>query len=586
MTIGSPQNEDKIEVYEEEIPNEDSMKPQERSSPLSFEDTTQNYVVDVQGDKSIDTGLPPPRLRSVSPVPSDSSEEIILFGGRDRHGEGLSRAKPASRIVTDPIEQKIREVDEKIHQREELLEEVEEGLPIAQSITRIVTDPIDQKIRKVEDEIHKQEELLEEVMREQGESVEFQSQKHRKSRTPNRGRKSHYRDDEDAALIADYIANMDKDDEVYESFSRRELGGTEDELWQDTDISSGNPVQKSQQTGRGGWDRSDICDFDDLSTSDGVMGDVQQILSKRDRISGIQYLVVWEGETVDGSRWVPSATLTSVNALSHIRKFEAEEKLVAEFMDADEETSDSDDSGIGEDDALDDLADEEDLEQRKIDRMSDEQIARLLAKQEELGMGSDQLLLFNDDDDDDGDDDDLPSRFPSTFKPVMLSSKKSPGSRDSAKRPRGEFPSATMVADAYDGFDVMDFDRPSLKKKPKGRKGKFVPDNSDSEFEASMGIAWENDRMKKKERKQEREKLRAMGLLGNKNGKPDLKQKYKEGMGIESIREEIKDFLMGDNTTYVSLLDHLARLTCLGFLCHQWTRPSVRLFMSWPMLSS
>jgi hypothetical protein len=95
----------------------------------------------------------------------------------------------------------------------------------------------------------------------------------------------------------------------------------------------------------------------------------------------------------------------------------------------------------------------------------------------------------------------------------------------------------------------MDFDRPSLKKKPKGRKGKLEFDLSDSELEASMQMAWDNDRVKKTERKQEREEMRAQGLLGNKNGKADLKQKYKEGMGIHAVKEEIKAFLMGSDTT-------------------------------------
>jgi hypothetical protein len=131
----------------------------------------------------------------------------------------------------------------------------------------------------------------------------------------------------------------------------------------------------------------------------------------------------------------------------------------------------------------------------------------------------------------------------------MLPSRKTRAKGRSGKRPRGEFPAAGLLADAYDGFDVMDFDRPSLKKKPKGRKGKLVFDLSDSELEASMQMAWDNDRIKKKERKQEREELRAQGLLGSKNGKPDLKQKYREGMGIDAVKEEIKSFLMGNNTT-------------------------------------
>lgn len=95
----------------------------------------------------------------------------------------------------------------------------------------------------------------------------------------------------------------------------------------------------------------------------------------------------------------------------------------------------------------------------------------------------------------------------------------------------------------------MDFERPSLQKKPKGRKGKLVIDNSDSELEASMQKAWDNDRVKKKERKQEREELRAQGLLGSKNGKVDMKAKYKEGMAIHEVKEAMKAFLMGTDAT-------------------------------------
>ena len=90
----------------------------------------------------------------------------------------------------------------------------------------------------------------------------------------------------------------------------------------------------------------------------------------------------------------------------------------------------------------------------------------------------------------------------------------------------------------------------SLKKKPKGRKGKLVLDDvNDSELEEAMQAAWDNDRIKKKERKEEREELRGLGLLGSKNGKPDLKQKYKEGVGIEDIKDGIRRFLMSENTT-------------------------------------
>ena len=484
--------------------------------------TFSDFVVDTEGGEPIHTDIPPPRLRSVSPTPSNSSEEVILFRGRDQHGRGLSKAPQATRS-TSTIDAKIRIVEDRIHEREELL----------------------QKVLR-----HKESSIPPEVSAEAS-SAEMDGQRYKQRGHPNRQNRgaSKKQTDEDA-ILADYIANMgNQDDGVLGSFNQHELGGSADDTWQETGDSSGDALATTKQPQQAGWERSDICDFDDLSTSDGVMGDVLAILSKRDRQTGVQYLVVWEDQTVDDARWVPVNTLTSLSALSHIEKFEAEEKLVAEFEDnGDDDTSDSDDEGVdGVVDEDEDEDDEADLVKKKIELMSDERIARLLAKQEELGMGSVELMLFDEEaDGEEGDD----SEFPRTsFTPIMLPSKRRQPRGVGSQRARGDFPPASLLADAYDGFDVMDFDRPSLKKKPKGHRGKLEFDLSDSELEASMQMAWDNDRIKKKERKQEREELRAQGLLGSKNGKPDLKQKYKEGMGIHVVKEEIKKFLMGNDTT-------------------------------------
>ena len=111
------------------------------------------------------------------------------------------------------------------------------------------------------------------------------------------------------------------------------------------------------------------------------------------------------------------------------------------------------------------------------------------------------------------------------------------------------FPSASAFADAlesdpYHGFDIMDYNRPSLRKKVKGRKG--PPDFmlSDSELEMELERAWRNDREKKKSKKQKREELRSQGLLGRSIGKPDLKTKYAHGMGVDDTKSEIRAFLL------------------------------------------
>ena len=208
----------------------------------------------------------------------------------------------------------------------------------------------------------------------------------------------------------------------------------------------------------------------------------------------------------------------------------------------DEVSSESDGAGLS--DTEDEETDKEGAHlQGEVERMTDEQIARLLSKQEELGMGSDELLLFEHgpEADEDVDSDAIPFMFSSGVK--SLSDRLSRSSRGGAQRP----PAA--ISDVYGGFDVMDFERPSLKPRPKARRGKLELDLSDSELEASMQMAWENSRLKKRQRKQAREELRAQGLLGSKDGKPDLKQKYKEGMGIQAARKEIRDFLMSEKTT-------------------------------------
>ncbi|KAK0101508.1 hypothetical protein ONS95_006675 [Cadophora gregata] len=534
MTLGSPKpngGEVKADEEEEKVAQDVAAfeEPAYSSVKTLIDTEVFDFIVDTEGSGQVQTGMSPPKLRSPSPTPSNSSEEVILFRGRGRDQHQHQQV----RIVSKP--------------------------PQPSQPARKIVENIDAKIRIVDDRIHEQTKLLQEVITEarslsppalsstKQEDVEFESILPQNGR--GRGHKGNRRNKnkaaeriEDDAMIADYIANMDAEDPMFKSFNQRDLGGIEDEAWQNTEASSGEQVTVSTPADQEGWDRSDIEDFDGVGTSDGVMGEVQAILSRRKRPSGTQYLVVWEDQMVDEARWVPASTLTSVVALTFIETFEAEEKLMAEFQNSEGSSSISGDDleidvEVEEDD------DDADLIQRKIDRMSDERIARLLSKQEQLGMGSDEILLF----DEDEEDDNIVTRgYRRSFGISRVTANKPPRGPNRAK---GEFPSATLLASAYDGFDIMDFDRPSLRKKPKGRKGKLVLDISDSELEASMQAAWVKDREKKKERKQEREEFRAQGVIGNKNGKVNMKQKYKEGIGIYAVKEEIKKFLMGGNTT-------------------------------------
>ncbi|KAL4869629.1 hypothetical protein BDV12DRAFT_73556 [Aspergillus spectabilis] len=117
------------------------------------------------------------------------------------------------------------------------------------------------------------------------------------------------------------------------------------------------------------------------------------------------------------------------------------------------------------------------------------------------------------------------------------------------KPERSIFASTTAFADAleldpYYGFDVMDFSRPSLRKKEKKEREHLAFDALDSDLETELIDAWSNDRLKKKSKKKEREELRAQGLLGRRKNDPDLKTKYADGISIEELKSEIRLFLL------------------------------------------
>ena len=354
--------------------------------------------------------------------------------------------------------------------------------------------------------------------------------------------------------MADYIENMRESDDL-NSFAEssalnvRDLGGSDNAEWESEDEEQqGDGALKHLEQ----WDSADLQDFDDLSTSSESLDIIEQVLLKRERPSGIQYLVVGAGYTMDDARWLPLSALNAPGVDELIRVFEEEQAEFERLLDDESDQSIDTDEQIALDfqEQMDDMEDEKDLEERRKARMADEQIARLLSKQEELGLGSDDLKLF--DGEDLGGEDEIESHLDGIWEGASTFQTQSKSKRK--KRTPSIFPSATVFADVldqdlYNGFDVMDQNRPSLRKRPKGRRGKLALELSDSELEQQINMAWENDRSKKKQRKQKREELRAQGLLGNK-GKPDLKAKYKEGMSMTEVKNEIKDFLMSSKETY------------------------------------
>lgn len=347
------------------------------------------------------------------------------------------------------------------------------------------------------------------------------------------------------AAMDDYIQNMDEfgvsgDIMATSTFSRREMdldGGSHND-WESASRSQEEDEDEGQA--KDTWDSDMIQDLADISTSSDVMDTVVRILAKRTRRSGIHYLCVYESSVADDARWLPSTFLNSPAEKQLIQVLEDD----ILFRNEQHGTSESTDEGDEEDDELD-----------------DETIARVLQKQEDLGLGSDEILLYARDD-----------FFSGTLRTKAYSGDFGIPHKKRQARGRGQrgstFPSASAMADAlaldpYDGFDVMDTERPSLKPKKKGRRGQMPPEIDDFDLNEQLENAWEADRVKKRLKKAEREDLRQKGLLGRKGKAPNLKVKYRGGIAMQDVIEEIRDFLFGDLQTYVycRLLTWLVLLT-------------------------
>lgn len=343
------------------------------------------------------------------------------------------------------------------------------------------------------------------------------------------------------AAMDDYMQNVEEfgyTDEMMgvsaSGFAQRAMGLDTDSHheWEST---SGSQAEEDPEDGdaedRDSWDSDMLQDMDDLSTSSDVMDTVERILSKRTRKGGLQYLCVYEGSVTDDARWLPATYLTSDPEKKLIRSFE-EELYMRKLEPSNSESSDD----------ADDTEDDEELD--------DETIARVLQKQEELGLGSDEVLLYGGDEYFGGAGS-TKAAFDSYYgKP---SKRRSGQPRGRGKRDR-TFPSASAMADAlamdpYGGFDIMDTERPSLKPKKKGRRGQPPPELEDPDLNYQMQNAWEADRVKKRLKKAEREELRQQGLLGRKSKAPNLAVKYKGGLDMDDVLEEIREFMVGDMKT-------------------------------------
>jgi hypothetical protein len=346
------------------------------------------------------------------------------------------------------------------------------------------------------------------------------------------------------AAMDDYMQNMEEfgltnDLLAASGFARREMdldAGSHNE-WESASASQEDTPDGAGAEANDSWNSDMLPDFDDLSTSSDVMDTIVRILNKRTRKSGPQYLCVYEGSVTDDARWLPGTFLKSAAEKKMIRAFEEEAYLREQAQISTGESTDDDEMAEAEED--DDEQDEE---------FDDATIARVLQKQEELGLGSDEVLLYAGDDFFHDPVQIQTSSFGGYGRPNKKRQARVRGNRDPT------YPSASAMADAlamdpYGGFDIMDTERPSLRPRKKGRRGTMPPELDDEDLNEQLQSAWAADRAKKGLKKAEREELRQQGLLGRKGKGPNLKVKYQGGIGPQDIVEEIREFIMGDMQT-------------------------------------
>ena len=425
---------------------------------------------------------------------------------------------------------------------------------------------------------------------------------HSKSTTakPRRRRRKRHLGKEIKAegILDDYVSNLHESGAL-EAFvessmlNQRDVGGSDTAEGQDevASLTKGH-VEKNPITDSEEWDSAEEC-FNELSPWNEGLESIELVLSKRQRPSGVQYLVVGVGCSVDDARWLPASSLNIEGAESLIQEFENNAGLNYHLKgsgvsDASLTRSEQVAQDLQERLNVDDGEDERDLEERRKARITDEQVARLLSKQDELGLGSDDLMLYDGGDvwTDSRDDHQLDGLWEQA-----VTHRTTPRS-ERMKRSRSNVLSATALADVldndpYNGFDVMDQERPSLRRRPKGRRRKLSLELSDSELEHSLHTAWEKDRTKKKMRKQEREELRAQGLLGKKS-QADLKAKYSEGISMTQVKKEIKNFLLSPMERYVPqiilFIINIYGISVCRF--HRWLKENAKSYMKLPMSSN
>ncbi|KAI9728472.1 MAG: hypothetical protein M1828_003874 [Chrysothrix sp. TS-e1954] len=509
------------------------------------------------------TSTPP---RAASPTPSDSEEEVVLFKGRGKFPTKKENIPTTEHVSRTPISfnlpdfraSRLASEHRKTSERQatngsqfqDLVRQLNEESQVAavsQSQQRNASSALPENQMSNQQKTAQELEVVWDTSQ-QPLTRRANQATSKKTRRGKRKGKGKGREPLDGVLSDEGPPDQDQMQDVQQ------------DVWLDTE-GDDSPNE---------WSRSILGDFDDLSTSDGALEAIEHVLSKRERPSGLQYLVVGQDQSTDDARWVLHSTLIDVQGAGEaIASFEEEERLIQKEIaeedgDSDGDSSDDEkdpfrdsdgDSNVSDDEAADYL-DELDLIERKKDRMTDEHIARLLSKQEELGLGSDDIVLFDGDDEDDSEE--LDADFLALSSGNNRRQRRKRENRSGFKQDRmpTRFRSfGSNLADPSDMLDGEDYPTyaPVSGARPTFGQPTFSAANPDIDVPdpvvRDLQQQWEADRKKKAAKKAQREELRAEGLITNKKGKSkngaSMQAPY--ALDTDQLRDDLADFLNGND---------------------------------------
>ena len=465
---------------------------------------------------------PKVRVRSSSSVSSVSSEDVVVFKGRNHRQTRLSSS-------TSIANRKVTFVDDPIHVQSSS-QIMHRSMQATRSLPCVLPESAPTEFNEVS----------------------------RFSTAAGTGKSKGRKKDEE--IFEDYLANIAPEDPLarlaMDIQANRHGRADINAIPNVRSLKSEASVPADQQSDDG-WDTADLDDFNDLSTSDADISNVRKIIAKRERASGVQYLVVAVGSTSDDARWIPRESLNNDMMREKVEAYEGNDPrslILTNDYERSDQTTDSSDGALEYLRRDVKIMSDEDLLERTKERMTDEQIARLLSKQEELGLGSDDVLLFDGADGANARDEDHGCDFyTKRGKKIKRLGRK----RSTLENREKDFVSAEIFADAqtsglYNDFDIMDFARPSLPKKKKDRQGPLDFDLSDTDLSLQMAMAWNNDRAKKQRWKEGRQRLREQAQGLNRNVLPDI-------MGLFETKRQIRLFLESSRPRYASISEFALR---------------------------